>query len=118
MRFFEQVYAVVRWIPHGRVASYGQIARLLGQPHAARTVGWALRGLMEDDVPWHRVVNAAGRISIPDPEGARQQRRRLEAEGVEFDAHGRIAWKRFGWRGVSRVEVERMLAGRDPDEED
>jgi methylated-DNA-protein-cysteine methyltransferase-like protein len=118
MRFFEQVYAVVRWIPRGRVASYGQIARLLGQPHAARTVGWALQGLTEDDVPWHRVVNVAGRISISDPEGAWEQRRRLEAEGVEFDVHGRIDWKRFGWRGVSMLEVERLLAGRDPDEED
>jgi methylated-DNA-protein-cysteine methyltransferase-like protein len=118
MRFFEQVYVVVRWIPRGRVASYGQIARLLGQPHAARTVGWAMQGLMEDDVPWHRVVNAAGRISIPDPEGAQEQRRRLEAEGVTFDAHGRIDWTRFGWRGVSQVEVECVLAGRDQDDED
>ena len=64
--FFERVYRVVKQIPRGKVASYGQIAALLGHPQAARTVGWALnalRGSEIDDVPWQRVINSAGRIS-------------------------------------------------------
>ncbi len=111
MRFFERVYALVRCIPPGRVASYGQIARLLGQPHAARTVGWALGGLPAGhDLPWHRVVNAAGRVSLPDPQGAAEQRRRLEAEGVLFDPAGRIDLNRFGWHGLDPPEIDALLA--------
>jgi methylated-DNA-protein-cysteine methyltransferase-like protein len=110
VKFSEQVYAVVRWVPWGYVATYGQIARLLGQPHAARTVGWAMRGLSEgSDVPWHRVVNAAGRIIISDPQGAVEQRRLLEAEGVAFDACGRIDLERFGWVGPSELEIHFLL---------
>ncbi|MGC9396739.1 MAG: MGMT family protein [Anaerolineae bacterium] len=94
---FEQVYALVREIPRGTVASYGQIARWLGWPRGARTVGWALRALHTDDVPWHRVVNAQGRVSLRDDDGL--QRALLEAEGVVFDARGRIDLKIFGWTG-------------------
>lgn len=94
---FEQVYALVREIPRGTVASYGQIAQWLGWPRGARTVGWALRALHTDDVPWHRVVNAQGRVSLRDDDGL--QRALLEAEGVVFDARGRIDLKIFGWTG-------------------
>ena len=66
LTFFDKVYIVVRMIPRGRVASYGQIATYLGHPRAARTVGWALHGIPEgSDVPWQRVINAKGRITIP-----------------------------------------------------
>lgn len=110
MRFFEQVYSVVRCVPAGHVATYGQIAHLLGQPHAARTVGWAMQGLPEgSDVPWHRVVNAGGRISISDRQGAIEQRRLLEAEGVAFDAYGRIDLDRFGWIGLSELDIQQLL---------
>jgi methylated-DNA-protein-cysteine methyltransferase-like protein len=118
MRFFEQVYALVRCIPPGRVASYGQIARLLGQPHAARTVGWALRGLPEGSgVPWHRVVNAAGRISLPNPQGAVEQRRLLEAEGVVFDPGDRVDVDRFGWDGLPWPEIQVLLAREEENDE-
>jgi len=63
--FYHRIYRVVRHIPKGRVATYGLVARLAGRPGAARTVGWALSALPEDaDVPWWRVLNAAGRISL------------------------------------------------------
>ena len=113
MKFFEQVYAVVRCIPQSRVATYGQVAHVLGQPHAARTVGWALRGLPSgSDVPWHRVVNAGGCISLKEPAGAQQQRRLLEAEGIEFAADGCISLERFGWEGLSWPEIRELLEQR------
>jgi len=111
--FFEQVYLLVSQIPRGQVASYGQIAALLGHPRAARTVGWALNALAESEggeVPWHRVINHAGRITIAraglDPE---VQRRLLEEEGVEFDQNGYVDMRRFGWRGLDWAEVEHIL---------
>ena len=95
---FERLREAVRTIPAGRVASYGQVSRqVLGT--TPRMVGFALAGLGEDsDVPWHRVVNAAGHISLPaDGEAHAEQRRRLEAEGVEFSAGGAIDLDAFGW---------------------
>jgi methylated-DNA-protein-cysteine methyltransferase-like protein len=109
MTFFEQVYALVRCIPRGRVATYGQIARLLEHPHAARTVGWALQGLTEGtDVPWQRVINVAGRISLSDPAGAAEQRRLLEAEGVVFGPDERVDLERFGWEGLLEPEIRAL----------
>ena len=103
-RQFSQVYEQVRQIPHGHVATYGQIAFMLGWQFGARTVGWALRALPAgSDVPWHRVVNAKGGISLHD--GTRQ-RQLLEAEGVEFDDTGKIDLARFGWRGPLYPEAD------------
>ena len=85
--FFDRVYAVVRAIPRGRVATYGQVAAMLGVPRGARAVGWALRALSpsaERSTPWHRVVGAGGRISLRAGPGPGLQRRRLRAEGVTF----------------------------------
>jgi methylated-DNA-protein-cysteine methyltransferase-like protein len=96
--FFARVYEAVRDIPRGRVATYGQIARLLGVARGARAVGWALRALDEHRarrVPWHRVVGAGGRISLRAGLGPLLQRRRLRAEGVRF--HGeRVDLRRHG----------------------
>jgi methylated-DNA-protein-cysteine methyltransferase-like protein len=118
VKFFEQVYAVVGCIPPGRVATYGQIARLLGQPHAARTVGWAMRGAPEDrDIPWHRVVNAAGRISLPSPDGIAEQRRLLLSEGVVFGRDERIDLTRFGWDGLPEHEMRKMLTQVESNDE-
>ena len=86
-RFFARVYALVREIPRGRVATYGQVAALLGVPRGARAVGWALRALPAAQaarVPWHRVVGAGGRISPRAGPGPQVQRQRLRKEGVCF----------------------------------
>ncbi|MBW2423590.1 MAG: MGMT family protein [Deltaproteobacteria bacterium] len=101
---WQSVYRIVRRIPAGRVATYGQVAALAGMPGAARQGGWALSALAEDaDVPWQRVINAMGRISrraAPEIEGL--QRSMLEAEGVDFDRRGRVDLSRFAWKPESR----------------
>ena len=93
---YDRIYAVVRRIPAGQVATYGQIARAAGIPKGARQVGYAMaalgRGAPRPDVPWHRIVNAKGESSIGGEQVAR-----LEAEGVAFDDRGRIDLGRFGW---------------------
>ncbi len=98
--FFAEVYRLVRQIPRGRVVTYGQIAVYLGNPQGARTVGWAMRGSPEG-VPWHRVINAGGRISAHGrpPDEVARQRALLEAEGMAFDREGRIDLRTYRWTG-------------------
>jgi methylated-DNA-protein-cysteine methyltransferase-like protein len=93
------VLATVDCIPRGRVASYGQIAREAGLPRRARLVGKVLSALPSGSkLPWHRVVNAAGRISLrADGKPSVEQHRRLVREGVEL-AGGRVDLERYGWR--------------------
>ena len=97
--FSDRVYDVVRRIPAGKVASYGDIAALLGTPRAARGVGWALNALDGDTaVPWWRVINKQGAISIRHPDvSPRIQRALLEAEGVRFDRTGCVEWAVVRW---------------------
>ena len=94
----QRVWQVVALIPPGKVATYGDVARLAGLPGAARRVGRALRGLPEDTrIPWHRVLNASGRISLPaDSKSHRRQRQRLEAEGIQF-RNGRLSLGSYRW---------------------
>jgi len=91
------IYAAVRRIPKGRVASYGQVAEAAGLEGHARQVGYALHALpAKSGVPWHRVVNARGEISPRSGGDSHElQRLLLEAEGVEFDERGRIARRYF-----------------------
>jgi methylated-DNA-protein-cysteine methyltransferase-like protein len=99
--FYDAIYRMVERIPPGSVTTYGHVAALCGKPRAARTVGWALHALPDgSEVPWHRVINARGGISISKvglpPE---LQRALLEAEGVEFEPDGRVDLARWGWIG-------------------
>jgi methylated-DNA-protein-cysteine methyltransferase related protein len=106
-----RVYAMVRRIPHGKVATYGQIAQLAGLGGAARQVGYALAGLPDhSSVPWHRVINARGTVSPRKHSGPDlAQRMRLEHEGVRFDRNGRVALDIFGWK--PRAAVARKRTG-------
>lgn len=99
LAFTERVWSLVRLVPRGRVVSYGGVAALLGQPRAARGVGGALAALPEDgDVPWWRVINRNGEISIKGPmHGAVRQRTLLQREGVRFGPTGRVDWRVYGW---------------------
>lgn len=97
--FHERVYAKVRQVPEGSVTTYGDVAAALGSPRVARHVGWALASLRDDEVPWHRVINAKGTISFRgDTPRGELQRSRLEAEGIVFDAKGRVDLKRLRHR--------------------
>ncbi len=98
---YREIYAVVSSIPAGRVATYGQVARLAGMPGHSRQVGYALSALGDHSgVPWHRVVNARGMISPRSGEDSMElvQRLLLEDEGVIFDGDGRISLACFQWR--------------------
>lgn len=93
---YARIYAIVRQIPRGRVCTYGHIAQVAGC-RGARQVGYALHALKDGTaVPWQRVVNARGAISLPGSSGI-TQRLRLEREGVRFNAGGAIDLERFGW---------------------
>ncbi len=98
-QLYALVYETVRDIPSGKVATYGQIARLLGLPNHARHVGFALANLASDStVPWHRVVNAQGKTHLRHGGKASCQRQLLEAEGIVFCDNEKIALKKFQWR--------------------
>lgn len=97
-KLYQGVYEVVRQIPYGKVATYGQIAEIVGPPFHARMVGWALAALrhkpIDKPVPWQRVIDAQGKVSTGN-----YQRELLEKEGVIFDREGRTDFGRFGWEG-------------------
>jgi len=103
---YERIYAAVRRIPRGRVATYGQVAELAGIPSHARQVGYALHALRSGQrkVPWHRVINARGEVSQrAEPGGDRIQRQLLERERVRFGPAGRVELARFQWRPRARL---------------
>lgn len=112
-----QVYRLVRKIPRGKVVTYGQVAAILGHPRAARAIGQALRllprGLLRI-VPWQRVVNASGGISIRgDVYRPDLQRELLEAEGVRFSRGGKIDLKKTRWPGPRREWASRIREDLD-----
>ena len=97
----ERIYAQVRKIPRGKVATYGQIASLAGLEGQARQVGYAMAAIPSSSaIPWHRVINAQGRVSMRSegPGGSIIQQQLLEREGVVFDDGGRVALARFRWK--------------------
>lgn len=107
--FTREVKNAIRSIPRGRVATYGQIAALAGREHGARGVAWILHSSSEKaGLPWHRVIGAPGRISLPRGRGFAEQKRRLVAEGVAVGSGGRVDLKRCRW------EPSRGAAGRSP----
>lgn len=101
MATYDLIYQTVRQIPYGKVATYGQIADLAGLYGKARLVGYALSRVDPDldNIPWHRVVNAKGEISYSSLRrgGDYLQKHLLEAEGIEFDAEGKISFSRYRW---------------------
>jgi methylated-DNA-protein-cysteine methyltransferase-like protein len=97
--FTVRAVAILKAVPAGKVVTYGQVAAMAGDPRAARQVVRILVTMSEAaELPWHRVVNAKGQVSLPGAVG-REQRRKLEAEGVELDEFGATSLARYQWRG-------------------
>lgn len=95
---YSRIYDIVRQIPQGKIATYGQVAKLAGMPLRARQVGYALHALKDESIPWHRVVNARGEISSRSrPIFKDIQRELLEQEGIGFSVEGKISLKQYLW---------------------
>jgi methylated-DNA-protein-cysteine methyltransferase-like protein len=103
---YERIYAVVRRVPRGKVATYGQIAEIAGLGGHARQVGYAMAAIPKSSaVPWHRVINAQGRVSMRSAGAGSTiiQQQLLEREGVAFDGGGRVSLTRFRWKPRGRA---------------
>lgn len=121
VNFYEQVYAVVRRIPRGKVTSYGRVAAMLGRPQAARAVGYALNALSSKQdnpayqgIPWQRVVNSQGRISIVNRDNTpNRQAELLREEGVVVSEALRIDLDVYLWEGLHLIEIDDILRAVD-----
>jgi methylated-DNA-protein-cysteine methyltransferase-like protein len=98
----KNIIQVIKHIPKGRVATYGQIAGLAGNPHASRVVVWTLNSSSKtENLPWYRVINSKGTISLKRGAGYEEQRKLLESEGVVFNEDDKIDLKKYQWRDIS-----------------
>lgn len=96
--FRQRIFQILAAIPYGSVTTYGEVAQLAGSPRAARQVGGVLKRLPEGSkLPWHRVINRLGEISLTGDDLSRQ-RRALEAEGIEVSREGKVDLKRYRWK--------------------
>lgn len=103
--FFRRVVKVIKKIPRGKVATYGQIAALAGNPRGARQVAWVLHSASDKEkLPWQRVINSAGTISLPRMRGYELQKALLVKEDVKFDGKDGVDLTRFQWRPKSKKE--------------
>ncbi len=97
---------MIKNIPEGKVATYGQIASLAGQSRGARQVSRLLHSMSgKHKLPWHRVVNAKGKISLPPSSGYELQKALLESEGIVFSITGIINLDKYRWEGMSTISV-------------
>ena len=99
--FTERVKLLIKQIPAGKVATYGQIAGMVGNRRASRLVVWTLNSSKSENLPWHRVINSQGTISLKRGHGYEEQRKLLESEGIVFDENDKIDLKQFQWRDIS-----------------
>jgi methylated-DNA-protein-cysteine methyltransferase-like protein len=96
--FHDRIIATIKKVPQGSVATYGQIAAIAGNPQGARQVAWVLNSSSsKEKLPWHRIINKQGRISLESGAGYEEQRSLLEKEGIIFSLNGSIDLKRFLW---------------------
>jgi methylated-DNA-protein-cysteine methyltransferase-like protein len=99
--FTRKVIEIIKSIPEGNVCTYGRIAAMAGQPNGARQVTRIIHSMSrKHDLPWHRVINARGHISLPKFNGYDEQKARLRQEGIEFDANDRVDLATYLWNDV------------------
>jgi len=110
MTFSTQIISIIKRIPRGKVATYGQIAALAGNPRAARAVVWLLHSSSgKEKLPWHRVINGRGTISLKPGYGYDEQRARLESEGVDFDLYGRVDLNKNQWQPGTGSKTKKSM---------
>lgn len=98
--FTRKIIAIIKRIPKGRVCTYGLIATLAGQPNGARQVTRIIHAMSrKHELPWHRIINAKGLISLPKPDGYEEQKALLQGEGVAFDEKDRVDMRKYLWMG-------------------
>ncbi len=108
--FFERAVRCIQSIPRGKVATYGTIARLAGSPRAARQVAYILNSSWKKrNLPWHRVINSKGGISLKPGRGYEEQRELLVKEGISFGEDGTIDLERFGWEPHENLDESEDL---------
>jgi methylated-DNA-protein-cysteine methyltransferase-like protein len=113
--FTQRVIRIIKSIPFGKVATYGQIAYLAGNPRASRQVSWILSSSSrKENLPWHRVINSQGMISLKPSAGYEEQKMHLLEEGVKFDREDKIDLKRFLWQAHFQP-VKKNLISHDAD---
>jgi methylated-DNA-protein-cysteine methyltransferase-like protein len=96
--FSQKVIELIKNIPYGKIATYGQIATYAGNSRASRQVAWILHSsTRKENLPWHRVINSKGRISLPQKRGYETQKEMLEKEGIIFGENDKIDFNRFLW---------------------
>ncbi|MEQ9365245.1 MAG: methylated-DNA--[protein]-cysteine S-methyltransferase [Leptospirales bacterium] len=111
---YANIVAAISRIPEGKVATYAQIAELAGNSRAARTVSYVLHSSSRKlNLPWHRVINSRGAISLPRGGGYERQKKLLRGEGVKFDERDRIDLKAFGWRPARRRSARPEAPAKD-----
>jgi len=99
--FTQKVIEIIKSIPEGKVCTYGIIALMAGQPNGARQVTRIIHSMSRKyDLPWYRIINAKGLISLPKSRGYEEQKALLQSEGVRFDEKDRIDLKKYIWMGV------------------
>jgi methylated-DNA-protein-cysteine methyltransferase-like protein len=104
--FTENILNVIRSIPEGKVCTYGLIARLAGNPRGARQVSWTLHSMtMKYDLPWYRVVNSKGTLSVTEIDGKAYQKHLLEQEGVEVSDNYEVDLDKYLWKGEATSSI-------------
>jgi methylated-DNA-protein-cysteine methyltransferase-like protein len=99
-RFTQDALHIIKSIPHGRVLTYGRVAALAGRPGGTRQISRILHAMSEKyELPWHRVINSKGRISLGASRGRELQQALLESEGIEFSVNGSLDLKIYMWQG-------------------
>ncbi|MCG8568646.1 MAG: MGMT family protein [Spirochaetes bacterium] len=108
--FTQRIIAIIKAIPKGKIATYGMIAALAGNPRGARQVVRILHTFSsKEQLPWQRVINSKGKISLPNPDDYLRQRELLEAEGIEFEEDDRIDLDQFLWHPIINENDESWL---------
>jgi len=108
--FTQQLVELIKSIPEGKVSTYGTIALMAGHPHGARSVTRIIHSMSrKHNLPWYRIINAKGQISLPRSNGYEEQKALLEAEGIDFGLKDRVDLKRFLWSGSEPFSPEKGL---------